>query len=150
MADAEHVSAAADALHQSQGTVSAAVRRLEETLGLPLLHRVGRNVRLTDVGRAVRQLAMRTLAEAAQVEHLTSGYTSFDTGEVRLAAGRVTGALLLSEWLSLFVRDYPNVDLRIELAEVSDGVAASVRQRRAVAKSDNGGLRFIGPFSTAS
>ncbi|HEX6538989.1 MAG TPA: LysR family transcriptional regulator [Candidatus Dormibacteraeota bacterium] len=120
VADAEHVGAAADALRLSQGSVSASIRRLEATLGLPLLHRVGRNVRLTDVGRAVRQLALRTLAEAAQVEQLTSGYSAFETGEVRVAAGRVTGALLLSEWLSPFVRDYPQIDLRIQLAEVRD------------------------------
>ena len=120
VADSEHVGAAADALRLSQGTVSASIRRLEATLGVPLLLRVGRNVRLTDVGRAVRQLALRTLAEAGQVEQLTTGYSAFETGEVRVAAGRVTGALLLSEWLSPFVRDFPHVDLRIQLAEVRD------------------------------
>jgi LysR family transcriptional regulator, transcription activator of glutamate synthase operon len=88
----EHISEAAHALGLSQGSVSASVRRLEESLGLPLLHRVGRNVRLTDVGRAVRQLAVRTLDDARQIEELSAGYLAFDRGELTIAAGRVIGA----------------------------------------------------------
>jgi DNA-binding transcriptional LysR family regulator len=115
VADAEHVGAAADALHLSQGSVSAAIRRLEDGLGLPLLHRVGRNVRLTDIGRAVRQLAIRTLDEAAQVERLAGGYSAFERGEITIASGRVTGAYLLGGWLSPFVSRHPDVDLRLQL-----------------------------------
>jgi DNA-binding transcriptional LysR family regulator len=127
VADAEHITAAADALELSQGSVSAAVSRLEATLGLPLLHRVGRNVRLTDVGRAVRQLAIRALADAAEVERLTSGYTAFERGEVAVAAGRVTGAHLLAGWLAPFVREHPDLELRISLASVHD-LLTSLRQ----------------------
>ena len=52
VAERQHVSEAAEALGISQGSVSTVVHRLEKRLGLPLFQRVGRNVRLTDVGRA--------------------------------------------------------------------------------------------------
>jgi DNA-binding transcriptional LysR family regulator len=123
VADSQHITAAAETLHLAQGSVSAAVRRLEATLGLPLLHRVGRNVRLTDVGRAVRQLAIRTLDEASEVEHLASGCAAFERGEITIAAGRVTGAHLLSGWLASFVREHPDIELRIHLAPVQELLA---------------------------
>src|SRR5438132_421554 len=92
VAQREHVTAAADALGLSQGSVSAAVHRLERTLGVPLLHRVGRNVRLTDVGRAVRHLAIQTLDDAGQIEELTAGYLAFEHGSgTQLRAALVLG-----------------------------------------------------------
>lgn len=118
VAEREHVTAAAVALRLSQGSVSAAIRRLEETLGVPLLNRVGRHVRLTDVGRAVRQLAIHTLDAAAQIEQLTAGYLAFERGAVEIASGRVLGAHRLSGWLAPFVNSHPSVDVRIHLASV--------------------------------
>jgi DNA-binding transcriptional LysR family regulator len=123
VADSQHVTAAAEALQLSQGSVSAAIRRLEKTLGLPLLHRVGRNVRLTDVGRAVRQLAIRTLDEAREVEQLATGYMAFERGEITIAAGRVAGAYLLAGWLAPFVREHPDIELGIHLGPVQELLA---------------------------
>jgi DNA-binding transcriptional LysR family regulator len=123
VADVEHVTGAAELLRLSQGSVSAAVRRLEESLGLPLFNRVGRNVRLTDVGRAVRQLAIRTMEDVAQIEELTAGYLAFETGAVAIASGRVMGAHRLSTWLAPFVSAHPGVDVRIVLGPMQ-GVLA--------------------------
>jgi DNA-binding transcriptional LysR family regulator len=123
VAQREHVTEAADALGLSQGSVSAAVRRLERTLGLPLFHRVGRNVRLTDVGRAVRHLAIQTLDDARQIEELSAGYLAFDRGAVAIAAGRVIGAHRLSAWVAPFARSHPDIDVHIRLAATDDALA---------------------------
>ncbi|HEX4755822.1 MAG TPA: LysR family transcriptional regulator [Candidatus Dormibacteraeota bacterium] len=123
VADVEHVTGAAELLRMSQGSVSAAVQRLEESLGLPLLNRVGRNVRLTDVGRAVRQLAIRTLDDVAQIEELTAGYLAFETGAVAIASGRVIGAHRLSRWLAPFVSAHPGVDVHISLGPMQSVLA---------------------------
>src|ERR1700692_736638 len=48
VAERERVTAAAEALGLSQGSVSGGVRRPQATLGLPLLQRVGPHVQLTD------------------------------------------------------------------------------------------------------
>src|SRR5438132_601294 len=93
VAEREHITEAAMALRLSQGSVSAAIHRLEETLGVPLLNRVGRHVRLTDVGRAVRQLAIRTLDAAAEIEQLAAGYLVHESGSAtQLRAARVLGS----------------------------------------------------------
>jgi DNA-binding transcriptional LysR family regulator len=116
VAEREHVTEAADALGLSQGSVSALVHRLEETLGLPLFHRVGRNVRLTDVGRALRQLAPRVLEEAAQIEDLSTGYLAFERGELAIACGRATGTHRLATWLAPFAREHPDIEVQLTLA----------------------------------
>lgn len=123
VADLEHVTAAAVALQLSQASVSASIRRLESVLGVPLFHRVGRNVRLSDAGRAVRQLAIRTLDEARQLEQFAQGYAAFDRGEITIAAGRVSGAHLLSGWLAPFVQAHPQIVLRITLAPMQELLA---------------------------
>ena len=123
VANLEHVTAAAAALHLSQASVSASIRRLEAVLSVPLFHRVGRSVRLTDAGRAVRQLAIRTLDEARQLEQFAEGYAAFDRGEITIASGRVTGAHLLSGWAAPFVREHPQIVLRITLAPMQQLLA---------------------------
>ncbi|HJW39301.1 MAG TPA: LysR substrate-binding domain-containing protein [Candidatus Udaeobacter sp.] len=51
VAEAENVSRAALKLHISQPAVSRQIRDLENEIGLPLLKRVGKSVRLTEAGR---------------------------------------------------------------------------------------------------
>lgn len=114
---------AAEALGLSQGSVSAALSRLEATLGLPLFHRVGRNIRLTDVGRALRQLASRTFDDVSAIEALTSGYLAFERGQINVASGRVIGAYRLSGWLAPFVRQHPDIEVHIALAPMHVALA---------------------------
>jgi DNA-binding transcriptional LysR family regulator len=116
VADREHITGAAKALHMSQGSVSGLVHRLEATLGLPLFQRVGRNVRLTDVGESLRRLAGRVLDEVAEIEDLSAGYHAVERGEIILAAGRVMGAHRLARWVAPFARAHPHLTVRISLA----------------------------------
>jgi len=123
VAEAEHVTAASAALGLSQGSVSAAITRLEQTLGLPLLQRVGRNVRLTDVGRAVRQIGAQVFDHIAMIEELTSGYLAFERGEISIAAGRVAGAHHLPVWLGPFVGAHPEIDVKLTLSSLHSVLA---------------------------
>ncbi len=136
VAEREHLTDAAASLGLSQGSVSSQVHRLERALGVPLLHRVGRNVRLTDVGRGVRQLARRVLEVADQVEQLATGYLAFDAGEISVGAGHVIGAHRISGWLAPFVEDHPHVDINIRLA--------SVRSLTAMLHDGDADIVFIG------
>src|SRR5216117_3407956 len=88
LATVEHgsFSAAAEALHMAQPSLSEQVRRLEAELGVALFQRVGRGLVLTEAGRALRPHAERTLADAeaardsvADVRELRGGTASFGT-----------------------------------------------------------------------
>jgi DNA-binding transcriptional LysR family regulator len=126
VAEREHLTDAAARLGLSQGSVSSQLRRLERALGVPLFHRVGRNVRLTDVGRGVRQLARHVLEGADQVGQLASGYLAFDTGEIAVGAGRVVGTYRLAGWLAPFVEAHPMFDVSIRLAPMQTLVSMLV------------------------
>src|ERR687894_1651359 len=79
-------SAAAEALHMAQPSLSEQIRRLEAELGVPLFTRAGRRLELTEAGRMLQPHAERTLAAAEeavesvkQVRTLTGGTVTFGT-----------------------------------------------------------------------
>jgi DNA-binding transcriptional LysR family regulator len=116
VAERQHVSEAAEALGISQGSVSTVVHRLEKRLGLPLFQRVGRNVRLTDAGRALRPIATRIFDDVALVDELRVSYLSAEAGEITIAAGHVVGAHRVPGWLAPFVTEHPQLGLHLRLA----------------------------------
>jgi DNA-binding transcriptional LysR family regulator len=85
---AEHgsVTAAAEALHYAQPSVSHHLSRLEAETGAVLVQRVGRGIRLTEAGRLLATRAVELLgrAEAARAE--LDELTGLRAGRVRLAA----------------------------------------------------------------
>ncbi len=116
VAERQHVSAAAAALRISQGSVSTVVRRLERSLGLPLFNRVGRNIRLTDVGRALRPIATRVLDDLSLVDELRASYLAAERGEISVAAGHVVGTHRVPGWLAAFVAAHPKIGLHLSIA----------------------------------
>jgi DNA-binding transcriptional LysR family regulator len=120
VAERQHVSAAADALGISQGSVSTVVHRLEKRLGLPLFQRAGRNVKLTDVGRALRPIATRIFDDLALVDQLRISFLSDERGEITVAAGHVVGAHRVPGWLAPFVAAHAQLGLHLRLARFRD------------------------------
>src|ERR1700687_4319151 len=61
VAEHEHISRAAASLFLTQGAVTQQVRHFERAVGLQLLERDGRGVRLTDAGRTMAVACRATL-----------------------------------------------------------------------------------------
>ena len=78
IADTGSVLAAAEALHRTQPTLSVAIRKLEEELGLSLLARDQYRARLTPAGEQICQQARRVLQQSnslqAMAGYLASGH----------------------------------------------------------------------------
>jgi DNA-binding transcriptional LysR family regulator len=120
-------SAAADALHLAQPSLSEQVRRLEAELGVALFVRAGRRLELTEAGRALRPEAERTVAAAAraaasvaEVRELRGGTATFGTfGEAP--------SWLIANVVAAFRRRHPEVRVRVvgvNSSEVADAVRA--------------------------
>jgi DNA-binding transcriptional LysR family regulator len=73
VAAVESVQGAARRVHTSPGSLSKAVARLEDELGVALFDKVGRNIRLTDRGRLLASEAQRLLDLAEAVRETVSG-----------------------------------------------------------------------------
>jgi len=119
-------SAAADALHMAQPSLSEQVRRLEKELGVPLFVRAGRGLEPTEAGRELRGYAERMLALSDQAKA--------SVGEIReLRGGTATfGMFGDAPWYGLvnlveaFRVRFPDVRLRV-VGQNSYEVADAVR-----------------------
>ena len=80
VAEREHVTRAAEALHITQSAVSAAIAALETRHDVRLFDRVGRNIVLNDVGRALLAGARVALAQAGGLVDLLAGVRGLERG----------------------------------------------------------------------
>jgi DNA-binding transcriptional LysR family regulator len=113
VADHGHVTRAAEALGVTQSTVTHHVRTLERTLGVGLLERSGRSIRLTDAGRAlvpVARIATRALQEVADTAHELRDTAR---GRIRVAASQTTAVHHLPALLTDFLARRSRVDVDI-------------------------------------
>jgi DNA-binding transcriptional LysR family regulator len=106
-------SAAAESLHMAQPSLSEQVRKLEAELGVDLFARVGRGLKLTEAGHALRPHAERVLAEVdaarasvLEIRELSGGTAAFGT----FGGARYYFAVDL---VADFERRYPNVRIRL-------------------------------------
>ncbi len=107
---------AAEALHRSQSSISYAIARLQEQLGVALLVVDGRKARLTDHGRALLTAAGELLNDAHRIEALAGKLLDGWEPEIRLAADLAFPQDLLMEVLQVFMRIAPQT--RVQLREV--------------------------------
>ncbi len=115
VAEELHFGRAAERLHISQPPLSYAIRQLEDSLGVLLLHRTTRRVWLTDAGAAFLDDARDVLARLEAAERRVVAVASGEEG--RLRVGTITPALdgFLPTAVRRFRDRHPNI--AVELAE---------------------------------
>jgi DNA-binding transcriptional LysR family regulator len=114
--DAGSLSSAARAMRLSTNAVSRRVMRLEQDLGVRLLHRTTRHLALTDEGRLFYERCRRVLAEldAAEQELRPAGDPIQGTVRVVLPPATVKPGFL--EQLRELLDDHPRLGVQIEIA----------------------------------
>jgi len=110
------LSAAAQAVGIGQPSASQHLRTLESAAGQRLVERNGRGSRLTEAGRVLATHATQALATLAAGEQELAALAGLQTGTIRLGASTAPGSYLLPDTLGCFRRDYPGVDVEVEIA----------------------------------
>ncbi len=127
VAEREHVTRAAEALHLTQSTVSAAVAVLEARLGLALFDRIGRRIALTEAGRVLMGEARAVLARAAQAELAMAELAGLARGRISLYASQTVATYWLPQRLHRFHDLHPGVVVDVAI-ENSAAVARRVEE----------------------
>jgi LysR family hydrogen peroxide-inducible transcriptional activator len=109
-----HFGRAAEACFVSQPTLSVAVRKLEDELGVSLFERGGGEVTVTPAGQRIVSQAQRVLEEAEEVKSLARQGSNPLEGPLRLGAIYTIGPYLLPRLIPLVMESAPQMPLLIE------------------------------------
>jgi DNA-binding transcriptional LysR family regulator len=130
VAERQHLSRAADALHLPQTAVTAAIAALETHRGAALFHRVGGGIHLSDAGSLLLREARALLARAAAVQRKACDTGRPKRSTLRVTASQTIASSFLPRHLVALRRDHPAIDIRLAIAEATQ-VAAAIRDSEA-------------------
>lgn len=120
-------SGAARVLGLAQPTVGRQVAALEQELGVALIERVGRGIRLTAAGADLAE-HVRSMGEAAsRLSLVAAGQSTSLEGLVRITASEVIAAYLLPPAIARIRAEHPGIELDI----IASNAAQDLRRREA-------------------
>jgi DNA-binding transcriptional LysR family regulator len=105
---------AAEELHIAQPTASVQVKKLTETVGLPLFEQVGKRVYLTDAGQRLYAGCHEVFRALSVIEEALNGMRAVESGHLRLAVSS-TGKYFAPRLLGAFMQRYPGVKASLEI-----------------------------------
>lgn len=116
VAQLEHLGQAAKALHRTQPTLSSCIRRLEEQYGLPLFERVGRGIRLTAAGAALKAWAQRLRLDADGAKREMKDIAQGSAGHIRVGIVPTAARFLLPPVARMLLAEAPHVTMKTTVA----------------------------------
>ncbi len=125
--DAGSFTEAARRMKMPTSTLSRRVSDLEDQLGVRLLDRSTRRLRLTDVGAELLEHAERGAQVSDAVSSIASNFSATVSGKLRLSAPPSISDSLLAPLINGFQAQYPDVKVQVLIAEraidhIADGV----------------------------
>jgi DNA-binding transcriptional LysR family regulator len=115
VAEREHLTRAADAIHLTPSAVSSAIKNLEQHYGVELFHRIGRRIELTDTGRVFLAEARETLARARSAELVLAELGGLMRGTLSVYASQTIASYWLPQRLMQFRAAFPGIELTLTL-----------------------------------
>ncbi len=106
---------AAKALGLPKSTVSRKISQLEESLGVRLLERTTRALKLTEIGAGYYEHCARIVSEAEEANLAVSQMQATPRGRLRITAPTEFGSLYLGEAVAEYLQQYPLVQVEAEL-----------------------------------
>lgn len=130
--DTNGFAGAARKLSMSPPAVTRAINELEAHLGLRLLTRTTRTVRVTDAGARYAQDCRRILAELAEADESVSGQHGAPRGRIAVTAPMLFGGLVVTPIVTAYLQRYPEVSATCLFLDrvvnlVDEGVDVAIR-----------------------
>ncbi|WP_262297888.1 LysR family transcriptional regulator [Microvirga sesbaniae] len=132
VAEARSFRAASERLGVTRSAVSQAIRRLEERMGMALVQRTTRSVRLTEAGERLYESVRPALADLGTAMDAMGEMRERPSGMLRLAVSSIAERFLSGSLLAGFIAAYPDIRLDITVTDeesdiVAEGFDAGVR-----------------------
>jgi DNA-binding transcriptional LysR family regulator len=128
----ESFAKAARRLDLSPAAVTRAIAGLEEQLGVKLLLRTTRNVRLTEAGRRYLDDVRNILASIAEANEMAAGVNSAPKGNLSVTASVLFGRFFVMPCIVGFLKEYPEVEVSAYFLDrvvnlVDEGMDVAIR-----------------------
>lgn len=130
--EAEGFAGGARKLHMSPPAVTRAVAALEERLGVKLLNRTTRYVRMTEAGQKYYEDAKRIIALADEADNAALGINAEPRGQLTVTASVLFGRLYVMPGIIEYLRRYPTVEVNALFVDrvvnmLEEGVDVAIR-----------------------
>jgi DNA-binding transcriptional LysR family regulator len=141
---------AAEQLYIAQPSLSQAIGTLERELGVPLFHRVGRGIVLSDAGRQLIEPARQVVRDLEAAQAAARSARDLERGRVELVAMPSPGMEPLSTLIRDFTDAHPAMTVTADAAFTPEDVVQAVKAGRselgllgAATPPHTGGLRVL-------
>lgn len=138
VAEREHISEAAEHLHVAQSAISRQIANLEEELGTPLFERIGRNVKLTPVGKIFLEHTVTALKAIDFAAKQVEEFIDPAKGTIKVGFPTSLASYVLPTVISAFKKEYPDVSFHLRQGSYKFLIEA--------VKSRELNLAFLGPL----
>ncbi len=106
-----HFTRAAEALYLTQPSVSAAIQSLELEIGMPLFHRIGRRIEITQAGELLQRESKDILERVALAKRGLQELHDLKKGELKLGASQTIGNYWIPRFISQFKHQYSGIQV---------------------------------------
>jgi DNA-binding transcriptional LysR family regulator len=108
---------AAKKLNTAPATITRQVHALEQELGVQLIERTTRRLKLTEIGQHYFEEAKKLIDQLISTENLIAQSHSEPTGRLKVNVTRFTAIRYILPHLKEFMQQYPKINLTLDLAE---------------------------------
>ncbi|GKV68526.1 LysR family transcriptional regulator [Sporosarcina sp. NCCP-2716] len=120
VAEKKNFTRAAEELHMTQPAVSQHIRALEETMGVRLLERTNKYVRLTKAGEIVYHHAKEIVGLYDRMHHLVSDLSNVAGGRLAIGASYTFGEYVLPHILARLLDRYPAIRPEVTIGNTAE------------------------------
>jgi LysR family hydrogen peroxide-inducible transcriptional activator len=124
LARERHFGRAAERCHVSQPTLSVAVKKLEDELGIPLFERSKNSIRVTETGKRIIEQSQRVLDQVGLIKDMAQDGKNQLNAPLKVGAIYTIGPYLFPHLLPELRRGAPDMPLYIE-----ENYTATLRQK---------------------
>ena len=116
--ETQSITKTAEAMHLSQPAVSIQLKNFQKQFVIPLIEIINKRVYITEFGHEIAQSAQNIINELKLIDDRLVKYNGSLTGTLKIASVS-TGKYVIPYFLSAFLKENENIELRLDVSNKS-------------------------------